>query len=96
MEINTDAADAFMAGKRFKRSNTQVIVTRTGVLMTLHGHEIAFRTSNGSLYVSLAGWPTVTTRARLNAIPGVRINQKDHVQYLNGQEMHPHIWHKVK
>lgn len=41
--------------------------TCTGTSVFLHGNEIA-RVMNGRLEISLAGWPTVTTRERLNGI----------------------------
>jgi hypothetical protein len=62
--------------------------------MELHGNRIAVR-QDGKLWVSLSGWPTVTTRARLNAIPGVSIIQRDWVQYLNGMEMDVFGWEEV-
>lgn len=40
----------------------------TGASVRLHGNEIARITDEGKLEVSLAGWPTVTTRERVNGI----------------------------
>lgn len=51
----------------------------------LHQHVIASFSKSG-LTISHAGWPTATTKDRLNALPGVSINQKAGVWYLNGRE----------
>ena len=61
----------------------------------LHGNKIAWRSSGNGLELTLAGWPTVTTRERLNAILyvegfnakagesyGFYFNQKNYNQYL--------------
>ncbi len=56
-----------------------------GNALYLHGNKIAER-RGGVLWVTLAGWPTVTTRERLNGLSGVRVTQKKGVQYLNGVE----------
>ena len=49
---------------------------------------IAIKTkSSGKIEISMAGYPTTTTRERLNGIPGVSLTQKKGIQYLNGQEI---------
>lgn len=98
--IDRDAARAFMAGEEFKRSNTQVVVeTRRfedgsidaqRIEMLLHGNVIATRFVDPNLdrerlIVTSAGWETVTTKARLNELPGVQVHQKKGVWYLNGE-----------
>lgn len=37
------------------------------------------------LWITSAGWPTNTTKERLNALNGVNIYQKDFQWYLNGE-----------
>ena len=57
-----------------------------GRTIWLHGHSIAeFRTDG--LWITNAGWPTPTTKERLNGIPDVSIVQKKGQWYLNG-----HAW----
>ena len=108
-KIAQDAARAFCNNRKFSRSNTQV---RTGVTigdqpmteLLLHGHVIA-RRRNGQLFVTLAGWPTPTTKSRLNALMAecnrnFRFFQQDHEQYLgNGDSWTKQIdsrgWYKV-
>lgn len=59
-----------------------------GYRVTLHGNKIAWCNADGSLSLTLAGWPTVTTRERLNAICevfgyGRPFHQKRGQQYHN-------------
>ena len=41
--------------------------------------------NNGHLWISSAGWKTVTTKERLNGFPSVHIYQHKFEWYLNGQ-----------
>lgn len=87
-KTTTEAAAAFMAAKKFKRGNTQVVVLPNVTILTLYGNEIAYLYNDPerTLSVTNAGWFTRTTKDRLNAIDGVRIHQKDWVWYLNGEQ----------
>ena len=93
-KITEKAAKAFHNGYEFKSSNTRVVEVDRGVELYLHDNLIAHR-SNGNVYVSLAGWCTPTTRERLNGLEGVRVYQKDFVQYLNGVEINAYDFYKV-
>lgn len=90
-KITEASVGAFMARQPFKQANMEVRVDgavgegSTSVLL-LHGNEIAKLYSDGSIDVTNAGWFTRTTKDRLNGIPGVSINQKAGVWYLNGVE----------
>lgn len=85
-KITEQAARAFHSAQPFKKSNTSVEVHDTDVVLKLHGHIIAWwNTITGDYEVTLAGWPTPTTRERLNGLDGVRVTQKDYIQYLNGR-----------
>ena len=90
-KISTDAARAFCNNRKFSRDNTQVRTSTTigdqpMTELILHGHVIA-RRRNGQLFVTLAGWPTPTTKSRLNALfaeynKSIRFFQQDFEQYL--------------
>lgn len=85
-KVASEAVHALYAGKSFRKGNTEVRRMPYGLaVMYLHGSAIAALFPNGRLEVSLAGWPTVTTRDRLNALPHVRVHQDQGIQYLNGQ-----------
>ena len=85
-KITRDAVDAFMKRVPFKRSNTEVVVCPSHTCMYLHGHLIATIDSLGNIRVSNAGYFTNVTKERLNGIPAVTVNQKNHEWYLNGVE----------
>ena len=110
-KIAQDAARAFCNHRKFNRDNTQV---RTGVTignqpmteLILHGNIIA-RRRNGQLFMTLAGWPTPTTKSRLNALlvecdRKIVFFQKDHEQYLGSfigdcwtRQIDSRSWYKV-
>ena len=68
-KIDTAAAQAFLAGKPFARSNTTIAVEGDTITMRLHGHVIArINNKDKTLALTLADHNTMTTRARLNGI----------------------------
>jgi len=92
-KITQDAARAFKQGKNFSRDNTRVEVKKdlrfpddNVTQLYLHGHCIAEQTVN-SLHISLCGWPTMTTRERLNGLLDTlniqkHLYQDKHEQYI--------------
>ena len=113
-KISKDAARAFCNNHKFDRDNTQVRTSTTigdqpMTELILHGHIIA-RRRNGQLFVTLAGWPTPTTKSRLNALliechqsPRIiRFFQQDNEQYLGNvigdrwtRQIDSRGWYKV-
>lgn len=93
-KITQQAIDAFMGGHNFKSGNTRVVIydkmygdTNPQIGLELHGNKIAGRDLiTGEIQITNAGWPTNTTKERLNGIPGVRINQKNGEWFLNGEK----------
>ena len=84
-KISTDAATALLHGNPFNRGNTKVKVYDDGSReMLLHGNCIAFITYDNRLFISSCGWTTATTKSRLNALPKVRIQQRQYMWFLNG------------
>jgi len=82
-QISIDAAEAFMSNRPFKRDNTEVVLMTSGTMqLFLFGNCIAQKLRN-ELRITSAGYSTVTTKDRLNALPGVKIYQKDFQWYLN-------------
>jgi hypothetical protein len=63
-KVTRRIAEAFKAGKRLTVGNTST----DGERVYLHGNLIVERQKDGKIYGTLAGWPTVTTRERLNGI----------------------------
>jgi hypothetical protein len=94
-KITETIANAFAQGRNKSLGNT---ATRDGAFY-LHGNKIAEKREDG-IYMSLAGWSTVTTRERLNGLASVlgldaRFTQKAFEPYLNGKRIEACAWHKV-
>ena len=96
-KIDRQAAAAFVANMPFSGGNTIVTVENDTVTMRLHGHIIAsMRRKDNTLALTLAGYNTMTTRARLNGIldtlrmvENCRYTQKDFSAVLHyGKEKH--------
>lgn len=82
---------AFDAGKSCTIGNTRT----DGQSVWLHGNKIVERKPDGSLWATLSGWNTPTTRERVNGITGAGFYQKDFGAYLNDAPVDPSDWVKV-
>ena len=71
---------AFLSRETLRVSNTYT----DGSALYLHGNKIA-QYFEGEIYISNAGWKTMTTKERLNALSHVTIVQRQGEWYLNGQ-----------
>lgn len=87
-KITNAAIYNFISANKWQSGNTQVVVLPNVTVLKLFGNEIAFRynDSENTVSISNCGYQTVTTKERLNGIPGVRINQKKGIWYLNDKE----------
>jgi hypothetical protein len=86
--ITKQAIEAFMDARPFKKSNMQVEVQSNVTILRLFDNPIAYRYNDPdkTLSISNCGWQSNTTKERLNAIPGVSIQQKKFEWYLNGEK----------
>tara|TARA_R100000951_G_scaffold11052_1_gene9217 strand:- start:233 stop:598 length:366 start_codon:yes stop_codon:yes gene_type:complete len=77
-------AHAFLTGRPAKAARTHT----DGQTVWLHNNRIAWRNKDHDVCFTLAGWPTVTTRERLNGLLNVfgqsrwGVTQRKHEQYL--------------
>ena len=78
-KISKQASYEFWNNGTFNKSNTKVINGK----MFLFGNNIATKTGTVTLTFSMCGYPTVTTRERLNAL-GVPVHQSNGEQKVNG------------
>ena len=85
-QIDRDSARAFMAGSKYRNTNTTVGTTIDGEsYLELWGSTIAWTTGNRKqLNICQCGWDTTTTNKRLRAL-GVAIEHKRGKLYINGQ-----------
>jgi len=86
--ITKQSIEAFLNAKSFKKENMQVNVLPNVTTLELHGNIIAYKYNDPekTLSISNCGWATNTTKERLNALPGVSIQQKKGVWYLSGKQ----------
>ena len=82
-KISQNIATSFLAGKPLQNDNTYT----DGEKVYLHSNLIAKKIHPDKLEISLAGYPTMTTRERLNSILNVfgfdhYIQQKEGKQYI--------------
>jgi hypothetical protein len=92
------ACDAFMTGRKYYNDNTTVYESsHDGAwYLQLHGNDIAKRKGK-KIWVRACGWGTVTTKSRLNGIPGVQVYSEKYVLHLNGSPWENHQdWTLVK
>lgn len=80
-QITIDVCGAFENRTKRTKSNTHT----DGKTLFLYGNAIAEWRDDG-LYITNAGWPTNTTKERLNGLRGVSINQSKGEWYLNGHK----------
>lgn len=89
---------SFLAGESRSIRNDSSIMGPMGIYsLALHGNTIATRFAGGEINATLAGWPTVTTRDRLNALCDAigqqhKFSQSKNVQYYAGGEIDPDSW----
>jgi len=93
-KIEQEMCRALSMGVMMNKSNTSVMWAKDGDdslygVVRLHGHIIGeWHPSTHELWIGDAGWQTVTTKSRLNALitefvsPRSGISQKDWVWYL--------------
>lgn len=81
-KTTTQAINAFMSGRKYKSSNTQVLIEDGISKLYLFSHLIAIK-DNSTISICNANHFTNTTKERLNGIPGVSIHQVKEKWYLN-------------
>ena len=75
--------------------NTQSWIDSLDIItIQLHGHNIVRLYPSGRIDFSMAGWPTVTTRERINQFIKGRVWQENHVQYYNFYPIDPNKWYR--
>jgi hypothetical protein len=96
-KVTRETCEAFLAHETKSVGNT---VTNGHVLL-LHGNTIAQHNADGSIVVTLAGWPSVTTRERLNGLChllglGGGFSQRKFEQFYGSQPITANEWIIVK
>lgn len=84
---------AVSARENWKEGNTQVENFGSEVTVSLHGSPI-YRIVDGCRYFTLAGWNTMTTRRRLNAL-GVNVHNVGGIPMYNGVAIDKYNWYAI-
>ena len=90
-KVTKNVVGAFVHNRAQANGNTST----DGTALFLHGNKIAEWVTGSIVRVTMAGWPTSTTRERLNGIPGVSAYQRDGQQYINGKHVGSRDWVEV-
>ena len=88
-QIERQMNEAILNGKDFRKDNTEVITQEPEAIVKLHGNHIA--TVGDTLQICDAGWQTVTTKSRLNALlnefaDGCYVFQKNFAWFLGDRD----------
>lgn len=68
-KISKAAAQAFIERRPFRRDDTEVVVTSPScAVLKLYGHVIGENSESRGMHLTMAGWGTMTTAARLDAV----------------------------
>lgn len=68
-KISKAAAQAFIERRPFRQGNTKVVVTSPScAVLELHGNVIGENSESRGIHLTMVGWGTMTTAARLNAV----------------------------
>ena len=78
-QITEQSIHAFLNAKTFNKSNTSIEVLPNVTILRLFHNPIAYLYNDPerTLSITNAGWNSVTTKERLNALPGVSIYQSN-------------------
>jgi len=79
-QITQDIASAFRNQSSKSKSNSRT----DGQSVWLHDNRIIYRDSTGQIWFTLSGWPTPTTRERINGIaPNISLYQRNYCQFAS-------------
>lgn len=68
-KISKAAAQASIERRPFRRDDTEVVVTSPSCAVSKsHGHVIGEDSASRGMHLTMAGWGTMTTAARLDAV----------------------------
>lgn len=84
-KISQDAAEAFMAGRHFKRGNTEVRNYGPTVGLNLYDTLIAVRYTDAEYFDVSTIYSSRTTLSRLNALPGVQLSFRRGIMHFFGK-----------
>jgi hypothetical protein len=85
-KITQESVNAFLDGRKFSKGNMTVELWMNEIELRLHGNLIArMDADERNIFVSFAGWNSVTTKERLNGLAKFAFNQKPF--YIRNSEL---------
>ena len=83
-----DEADAFLGSKNERKigNNTELVRTSEGISVRLHDNTIVVFSKDGKVFVSSAGWKTITTKDRINQFIHGYVFQKKGIWFYNAPD----------
>lgn len=95
-KVTKTVVDAFLAGECKSCGNS----TAYPDSLTLHGNRIVERRADGSIWFTFAGWPTDTTKERINGLLDALHSPRTHIKagrlYWAGLEIDCNEWYEVE
>jgi len=87
-QITNDSIKAFLNARKFNKQKMNIKVIQKVTILKLHGNSIAFKYNDPekTLSITNCGWFSNTTKERLNALPNVKIYQKNFEWFLKGKK----------
>ena len=82
-KITKESIKAFYNREPFKKSNMTVENKEGKTYLKVFDNVIAILDEVNELFITTAGWNSMTTRERLNGLSGVRLGTKKEQLYLN-------------
>ena len=82
-KVTKESIQAFYNREPFKKSNTVIENKEGKTYLKLFGNIIAILNEVNDLFITTAGWNSVTTRERLNGLSEVKLGTKKEQLYLN-------------
>ena len=82
-KITKESIKAFYNREPFKKSNMTVENKEGKTYLKVFDNVIAILDEVNELFITTAGWNSMTTRERLNGLSGVRLGTKKGQLYLN-------------
>jgi hypothetical protein len=98
-QVTANAVNAFLNHNASSHGNTAVVNYPDRTELQLHGNTIAKLCGN-TLYITFAGYPTKTTKERLNGLFNIRYGTrpfyvKQHVLHYDDNPIDDDTWYRV-
>ena len=83
-----EEANEFLGSKNERKigNNTTLVRTNEGISVRLHDNTIVVFSNNGNVFISSAGWKTITTKDRINQFIHGYVSQKKGIWFYTSPD----------